>query len=166
MFIDHLARAAAIPVKHHQFGGLLGAGPWDGRQITLFKPLIYMNRSGHAVGQLLRSQPVPATHLWVVHDDLDLPLGTLRIRSGGSAGGHRGVAHIAQILADQKFGRFRLGIGRPPGKQNPADFVLDPFNADEEEQVLRVLDQAVAAAAVLIDEGPQAAMSRFNGPVG
>ncbi|HLS88594.1 MAG TPA: aminoacyl-tRNA hydrolase [Sphingobacteriaceae bacterium] len=166
MFIDHLSRALGVPVEDTAIAGAVsGHGVWNGHRIILVKPITYMNLSGRAVARLLEKRPEAGDNLWVAHDDLDLELGWLRIRPGGGSGGHRGVAHIQQVLGHQQFGRFRLGIGRPPGGRDPADYVLAPFEPSEEPLVLAVLDRAVAAAQVLMAEGPEAAMSRFNGPV-
>lgn len=167
MFIDQLARAAGIAVKEQIVpGALMGRGRWVGRDLLLVKPLTYMNRSGQAVRRLLQVRPTAADNLWVAHDDLDLALGTLRIRPRDGSGGHRGVADIKAMLGEQDFGRFRLGIGRPPAGETAADYVLSPFTATEAELVQQVLDHAMAAVRVLLSAGPSAAMARFNGVVG
>lgn len=166
MFIDHLAQALGVPVQDTAIAGAVsGHGVWDRRRIILLKPITYMNLSGRAVARLLDKWPHAEENLWVAHDDLDLDLGYLRIRPGGGSGGHRGVAHIQAVLGHQQFGRFKLGIGRPPGGRDAADYVLAPFDPPEEPLVLAVLDRAVAAAQVLMTEGAEAAMARFNGPV-
>lgn len=167
MLIDQLARAAGVAVKDQIIpGALTGQGLWGGRRLLLVKPQTYMNRSGQPLRRLLQVRPFTPANLWVVHDDLDLALGTVRIRPGGGSGGHRGVADIAAALGDQGFGRLRLGIGRPQANEAAADYVLSPFTAAEQDLVQRVLDHAVAAARVLLTEGPAAAMARYSGVVG
>jgi len=128
--------------------------------------MTFMNDSGRAVGPLLRFFKVPPDHLLIVHDDLDLPLGSLRLRPTGSSGGQRGVASIIATLGTQDFPRLRLGISRPPGQMDPVAYVLQNFTPAEAELKEMVLNQAADAALTFIREGMQAAMNQYNGEVG
>jgi PTH1 family peptidyl-tRNA hydrolase len=134
----------------------------DGNQrVVLVKPQTFMNESGIAVGQLARWYKVPASRILVVYDDLDLPFGTLRIRAGGSAGGHNGVASTIAHLRSQDFPRLRVGIGRPrSGSTVP--YVLSAFSAVEKRELPGVLDRAAEAALTWLREGVTVAMNVHN----
>jgi PTH1 family peptidyl-tRNA hydrolase len=121
-----------------------------------------MNRSGVAVAALLQEHGATAADLVVVYDDLDLPLGRIRIRTNGSAGGHRGVSSILEHLGTVPFCRIRLGIGRPPEGVDAIDYVLDPFGEAEMAELSRVLDRATEALCCLMHQGTSAAMSAYN----
>ena len=124
-----------------------------------------MNESGRSVAPLMRYFKVPADHMLVIHDDLDLPLGTLRIRPSGSSGGQRGIESITKLLGTQEFPRMRLGISRPPGQMDPKDYVLKNFLPNEEELKKIVLGQAIEAIECFIENGLTTAMNRYNGEV-
>ncbi len=136
----------------------------DGRteRVVLVRPLTYMNLSGEAVGPLAAFYKIAAADILVVSDDLDLPAGRLRLRSGGGAGGQKGVASITQHLHTDAFPRLRVGIGRPPGKMDPADYVLQNFSADQEAEMAFVRDKAADAIEVWLAQGIEAAMNQFN----
>ena len=123
MVIDKLAQARGIQVGKSRSQAIMGDGEIAGIPVILAKPQTYMNNSGAAVSQLLRFFKIPASRLLVIYDELDLPLGTLRLRQKGSAGGHNGMRSLIQHLGDD-FPRLRLGIGRPPGRLPAAAFVL------------------------------------------
>lgn len=129
----------------------------------LMKPLTYMNLSGRAVAPFLRKKGIPLERLLVVHDDMDLPLGRIRLKRGGSSGGQKGVASIIEALGDAGFDRLRIGIGRPPPGVDPVDWVLSPFSREEEPVVERILEAAAEAVRTWRDEGLAAAQSRYNG---
>ena len=166
MVIDRLAEKLAVSLKKVKFKALLAETKLDGQALILAKPMTFMNDSGRAVGPLLRFFKVPPDHLLVVHDDLDLPLGSLRLRPTGSSGGQRGVASIIATLGTQDFPRLRLGISRPPGQMDPVAYVLQNFTPAEAELKEMVLNQAADAALTFIREGMQAAMNQYNGEVG
>ena len=133
---------------------------WEG--VTLLKPLSFMNASGAAVqGALTRLRLSPA-ELLVVHDDLDLPFGRLRLRSGGSAGGQRGVADTVQRIGPE-FTRLKVGISRPPDNWKVENWVLSRFREAEQPLLTKVIAAAADAAELLLKEGPEAAMQRYNG---
>jgi peptidyl-tRNA hydrolase, PTH1 family len=163
MLLDRLAAAAGISLGRVQQRAVTGDGRIAGCPVILAKPQTYMNLSGDAVGPLVHYYKVPHANVLVVYDELDLPLGTLRLREKGGAGGHNGMRSIIHHLG-QDFPRLRLGIGRPPGRMNPAAYVLQDFGRDELPLVEEMLNQAVQAVETFLQEGIQLAMSRYNGP--
>ena len=165
--VERFARRHNIALDRMQMKALTGQG-WsqvrDQRQkVFLVKPLTYMNASGQTVAALARFYQVNLCDLIVVHDDLDLESGRLRLRPGGSAGGQNGVKSIIQQLGSQEFARARIGIGRPPGRMDPADYVLQNFSAVEEETFGPLREHVCDALECWIFEGIDAAMNRFNG---
>jgi PTH1 family peptidyl-tRNA hydrolase len=132
--------------------------------VVLAKPQTYMNLSGQAVGRLHREYQVPPEQILVVYDDLDLPLGRLRLRPEGGSGGHKGMRSIIDALGTQAFPRLRVGIDRPPQGLDPADYVLQPFDQAEKTLVEQAVAQAVEAIEYWQAEGILAAMDRFNQP--
>ncbi|HEX6767736.1 MAG TPA: aminoacyl-tRNA hydrolase [Candidatus Binatia bacterium] len=162
LFIDRLARQQGIVLDRHQCGALIGQGRSNETPLLLAKPQTFMNRSGVAVAALLQEHGATAADLVVVYDDLDLPLGRIRIRTHGSAGGHRGVSSIIEHLGAVPFCRIRLGIGRPPEGVDAIDYVLDPFGAAEIAELSKVLDRATEALGCLIHRGTSAAMGAYN----
>ncbi len=132
-------------------------------RVVLAKPQTYMNLSGHAVVSLLKFYKVDLEQMLVIHDDIDLPLGTIRLRPGGGAGGQKGLASIIQQLGTQQFPRLRVGVGRPPGQMNAAAYVLRDFDCSELDTLDRVLERAAQAVETFVTEGLQPAMNRYNG---
>lgn len=138
----------------------LGASP--ARPAVFALPQTYMNRSGLAVKALMERWAVPLDHLLVVHDDLDLALGVLRVRAGGGHGGHNGLRSLLEVLGSGEFSRVKIGIGRPEGKSQVVDHVLSPFSPDEEALVPTLLERAADAVEAVALEGALGAMNRFN----
>jgi PTH1 family peptidyl-tRNA hydrolase len=135
------------------------------RKVILAKPQTFMNDSGKAVSGLMHYYKLPINNLMVIHDDIDLPFGMLRIRPAGGSAGQKGVASIIERIGTQDYPRMRVGVGRPPGRKAAASYVLEDFS-DEEQDILRaVFDQAVEAVLVFLEAGIDQAMNRFNGPV-
>jgi PTH1 family peptidyl-tRNA hydrolase len=139
----------------------------NGRRLYLAKPLTFMNESGRAVAALLAQTSIPLTDVIAVYDDLDLPLGALRLRHGGSAGGHKGVLSIIASAGGREFDRVRVGIGRPergPGLPSirPRDYVLSDFPPEQRPIIDPALDLAAEAVIFLVENGMPAAMNRFN----
>jgi len=124
----------------------------------------YMNTSGGPVSALAKYFKVPAERVMVIHDELDLPLGTLRIKKGGGHGGHNGLRDIAKALGTPDFVRLRLGIGRPPGRMDPAAYVLKPFASSEKPEVELVQTTAIDAATSIARDGLLAAQQTFHSP--
>ncbi len=156
--MDRIARAEGLAWKQQgrAFTARWGSG-W------LMKPTTFMNASGEAVAPFVRYYKIAPERLLVVHDDLDLPLGRLRLRRGGSAGGQKGVRSIIEQLGTDAFDRLRLGIGRPPAGWDAAAWVLSKFTPEERPLAERVAEAAAEAVRVWRDEGIEAAQQRFNG---
>jgi len=162
LFIDQLAQQQGIAVDHYQCDALAGNGRVNETTLVLAKPQTFMNRSGLTVAALLQEHGASPADLIVVHDDLDLPLGRIRIRLNGGAGGHRGVMSIIEHLGDAAFCRMRLGIGRPPEGVGVIDYVLAPFNESELGDLTKFMDRATEALCCLLDKGAEAAMGIYN----
>ena len=163
MLIDRLAvRLDARGMKLQSKAIVIGA-LYEGRKLILAKPQTYMNLSGGAVQGLLHFYKIPPESLIVAHDDLDLPLGTIRIRPGGGAGGQRGMASTIERLGTQDFPRLRLGVGRPPGRMDAAAYVLQDFSRADLLIVSETLDRAADAVLTFVTDGLNKAMNKFNG---
>lgn len=137
------------------------ANGWSGR-VLLVKPLTFMNASGEAVGPLARFYKVASADILVIFDDLDLPIGRLRLRPDGGSSGQKGVKSIIQSLGSEAFPRLRVGIGRPPGQMDPAEYVLQNFSAAQEEEMAFVRSKAADAIETWLAQGIIAAMNQFN----
>jgi PTH1 family peptidyl-tRNA hydrolase len=162
MLVDRLAAAANLRFARHQFQALTADGRWGNDRLVLAKPQTYMNVVGRSVGALVRFYRLPLDHLVVVLDDLDLPLGTLRLRGSGGTAGHKGLTSVIETLGTQDVPRLRLGISRPPGQMDPADYVLQDFSDFEWPAVEQSLDRALACLRTYADQGLAAAMNQFN----
>ncbi len=160
--IDAFATRHEIKLNKVQNKAITGSGHTDGVKVILAKPQTYMNLSGQAVAALMRYYKVPLENLMVVHDDVDLPFLTIRIRPGGGSAGQKGMASIINQLGTQEFARLRMGIGRPPGQMNAADYVLQTFSRSEQEQLPAFFDRAVEAIECYLTDGLEMAMNRFN----
>lgn len=147
---------------HKKSGADLLQARLDGRQILLAKPRTYMNLSGRPVAALAKFFSVPVDQVIVVHDELDLPFGTLKLKQGGGEGGHNGLRSISQALTTKDYLRTRIGIGRPPGRQDPADYVLKPFAAPERKEVPVIVEQAADAVELLLKVGLEAAQNNLH----
>jgi PTH1 family peptidyl-tRNA hydrolase len=147
-----------------QSKALITTGTVAGAALVLAKPQTYMNLSGQAVGSLARFYEIPSERLLVCSDDIDLPLGTLRLRPEGGSAGQKGLESIIEQLGTKAFPRLRIGIGRPPGAKAAAGYVLRDFKGEELDIMNAALDRAVAAIESFLREGIVLAMSRFNGP--
>mgnify|MGYP003886866835 CR=1 FL=1 len=159
--VERLAVAHGLSFKRRK-QARVALGTIYERRVILVKPQTFMNESGRAVAPLVHFYRLPLERLLLVYDDLDLPLGTIRLRPAGGSGGHRGVRSVIEHLGSQDFPRLRIGISRPPEGVDPADYVLQDFAADEEPIVDVVLERAVAAIETWIREGIEAAMNRYN----
>lgn len=132
-------------------------------KVIMVKPMTYMNGSGEAVGPLARYYHVEPDEMIVIHDDLDLEMAKLRLRRDGSSGGQNGIKSIAQHLSTLDFHRAKVGIGRPPGRMDPAAYVLQDFSAQEEELFAPLREKVCDALECWLFEGIEAAMNRYNG---
>lgn len=164
MLIDRLAAENGISLGRLQNKALVGTGQIAGRPVVLAKPQTFMNLSGVAVAPLARFYKIEPADLLVAYDEIDLPLGTLRLRENGSSGGHNGMKSVIQYLGED-FPRVRLGVGRPPGRMDAAAHVLQDFETGEKAIVDTLLDRAVQAVETFLQQGIILAMSRFNGRV-
>ena len=162
MTIDRLSEAFAIKIGKVQAKALVGSGQWEGRKIILVKPQTYMNLSVVAVCFKIRYYKVPLAQLMVAHDDLDLPVGVIRLRPGGGSAGQKGIASTINKVGTQNFPRLRIGIGRPPGQMTAADYVLKNFSKADQEIIDPTIDRAVEAIKVFIRDGLDTAMNQFN----
>lgn len=162
LVIDRLANRHDVTIKEIVCTALVGDGSLGGEKIVLAKPQTFMNRSGAAVDGLLREYGATAENLVVVYDDLDLSFGRIRIRTRGSAAGHRGVLSILETLGGVPFYRVRIGIGRPPEGMDAVDYVLQPFSDEEMTQLNEIVDRAADAVVCLFRDGPRRAMELYN----
>lgn len=165
MVVDRLAEKYGIRLGRVQQKAITGEGRIKDRPVILVKPQTYMNLSGDSIGPLANYFKVPKENVLVIYDEIDLPFGTLRVRSKGGSGGHNGMKSIIQHLG-QDFPRLRLGVGRPSGKMPPSAYVLRDFGKDEQPVLLELLDLAVEAVETFLVEDIDLAMTRHNGAVG
>ena len=172
MVVDLLAERAGTRLRRQRLAsieavdipagdGATGADAEDGR-IWLARSLRYMNESGPLYVGFAKSHRVPVERLIVVHDELDLPFGALQVRAGGGTAGHNGLRSLVAALRAPDFIRVRVGIGRPPGRQDPADFVLEPFRTSERDDVAVLVEEAADAVLVVVREGLVRAQDRYN----
>lgn len=161
--IDLLAREYGIKFKTSKFQAKTGQGTVDGKKVILVKPMTYMNDSGYAADAVLDYFRIPQKELVVLVDDMDLPLGAIRIRDKGSAGGHNGLKSIISYLKSEDFARVRIGIGKPEGQKETIPHVLGKFSHEEGELAKETFERCARAVDCLIREGLQAAQSKYNG---
>jgi len=166
MVLDELARRASSSFKSHKAGAAVAEGRTapGGPKFVLAKPNSFMNLSGGPTSALLRFYKAPPTRLIVLHDELDIPFDTIRLKVGGGHGGHNGIRDIASAIGTPDFARVRVGIGRPPGRQPAADFVLRDFSSDERGSLPNLLSDAADAVEQLAAEGLEATQLRWHSP--
>jgi len=163
MVADALAeRVGGRFAVHKKSGADLVQARLDGRQVLIAKPRSFMNVSGRPVAALARFFSVPPTEVIVIHDELDLPFGAVRLKRGGGEGGHNGLRSVSAALTTKDYLRVRFGIGRPPGRQDPADFVLKPFAAVERKEVPVIVEQAADAVELLLRVGLETAQNQLH----
>jgi PTH1 family peptidyl-tRNA hydrolase len=162
LVVDLLAERIGARFKTHRGRADVVEGRLAGAPVVLAKPRSYMNDSGGPIVAVARFYKVPVEAITIVHDDLDIPYGTLRIKRGGGDGGHNGLRSATAALGVPDYARVRLGIGRPPGRQDPADFVLRDFTATERKDLAFHVDRAADAVEVLLADGLEIAQNRFN----
>jgi PTH1 family peptidyl-tRNA hydrolase len=165
MLLDRLAVKLDARFSRLQSRALVATALAEGRKVILAKPQTFMNLSGQSVQGLVRFYKLPLAGLLVVHDDIDLPLGVIRIRPDGGSAGQKGMASIIERLGTDEFARLRLGIGRPPGQMQPPDYVLQDFSDAEMKVVSETLNRAVDAVLEFVANGLDAAMNKYNGVV-
>jgi len=166
MVVDELAARRSETLRTHKANARV-AETWlrpGAAKLVLAKPNSFMNVSGGPVSALAKFYDVPAERVIVVHDELDIPFDAVKLKIGGGHGGHNGVRDVAKALGTPEFPRVRVGIGRPPGRQDPADWVLDPFGATERKDLPLVLSDAADAVELLVAEGLLAAQQKHHAP--
>ena len=162
--IDMLAEKTGISIGTAKHKGLLGAGYWNGQKLLLVKPLTYMNLSGECIREVLDYYKVDGReNLIVIHDDISLEPGVIRICKKGSAGGHNGLKNIIQHLGHDQFIRIKVGVGEKPAGYDLADYVLGHFSGDERALMKQVSEETCDAVQMIMEKGPDAAMNYFNG---
>ncbi|MDQ2806168.1 MAG: aminoacyl-tRNA hydrolase [Chloroflexota bacterium] len=161
--VDELARRHGLVWRGQQARAQIAKGTINGVPVTLAKPQTFMNLSGESVSGLLHWHKAPATQLIVLYDDMDLPLGSIRVRARGSAGGHNGISSIIQHLRGQEFARVRIGIERPAGPGEQVDWVLGHFSKPDMEEVQAAIRQAADAVEHWLGNGIEKTMNAFNG---
>ncbi|MDQ1318955.1 MAG: peptidyl-tRNA hydrolase, family [Actinomycetota bacterium] len=160
MVADLLAARIGAPFTvHKKSGAEIVTGRLGGRPVVLAKPRTYMNESGRHVGPLAKFYSVPPGDVIVLHDELDIAFGKIRLKLGGGEGGHNGLRSLVNALGTKDFQRVRIGIGRPPGRKDPAAFVLEPFNATERDEVPTICEQAADATELLLELGVEPAQN-------
>lgn len=164
--IDRLAQRSGIAVEEEEGWAKVRRGAFSGQRVVLAKPQTYVNLSGVAVRDLRRRHRIKVEDIYLIIDDLDLPLGRLRLRPRGSHGGHNGLRSIIDALGSDAFPRLRIGVGRPPEGVDPADFLLSRFAGSERAVIDGTLDRAAEAIEVAVVEGLEVAMTRYNAKVG
>lgn len=159
--LDHLAQVHGLKFRRKQAQAALASGEVRGVKVALVKPLTYMNLSGKAVESLLHDYEIPLADVLVIYDDLDLPLGRIRLRSDGSSGGHKGMQSIIEHLGTQNFPRLRVGIGRPPD-EDAVSYVLSDFTPEEKAVMDGTCERVVAAVECFLTQGITVAMNKYN----
>ena len=162
MSVDRLAARLGVAFSRLESKALVTKGERAGRPLILAKPQTFMNLSGQAVAALLRYYKIPLEHLILLYDEVDLPFGTLRLRASGGSGGHKGMNSVIERLGTQDIPRLRIGVSRPPGRKEAADYVLQDFTNSESRELPSILDQAVDAVLVFVEQGIDVAMNRYN----
>jgi peptidyl-tRNA hydrolase, PTH1 family len=163
MVADVLAARAGTRFKSGKFRAMAAEGRLAGFSVIIIKPLTFMNESGVAVGGASGYYRLAADRIVVIHDELDLPFGTIRLKLGGGNNGHNGLRSVTAHLGTGDYYRVRIGIGRPPGRMDPAAYVLRDFSAAEREELPLVLQRAADAAEALLASGLAAAQNAFHG---
>jgi PTH1 family peptidyl-tRNA hydrolase len=162
LVVDRLAEAHSITVRRQRFHSLWGKGVIARHPVILAKPQTFMNRSGQALAALKAYFELAAQDLLVIHDDLDVGFGRIKIVRAGGAGGHRGVQSVHQVLASDSYVRVKVGIGRPKFHEAIEDYVLSPWYEDQRDQVIEIVDSAAAAVTAVFTDGLEKTMTMVN----
>ncbi|MCF6094699.1 aminoacyl-tRNA hydrolase [Microaerobacter geothermalis] len=161
--VDYISQQVGIPLSKNKFKGVYGMGLVETEKLILLKPMTYMNLSGDSIKEAIHFFDVPIEQLLVIYDDLDLPVGKIRLREKGSSGGHNGLKSIISHLHSDEFKRIRIGIGKPMPGIDVADYVLSPFQKDEREQIEKAIQRAGEAAMDWIHKPFVQVMNGYNG---
>lgn len=161
--VELLAERIGGKFKAHKGRCDVVEGRLSAQPVVLAKPKSYMNDSGGPIAAISRFYKIAVEQIVIVHDELDLPFGALRLKRGGGDGGHNGLRSATLALGSKDYARVRFGIGRPPGRQDPIDFVLREFAPSERKELPFLIDRAADAVELLIAQGPEAAQNQYNG---
>lgn len=162
MAVDLFAGERRVKIDQWKYEALTGRARVAGENVMLMKPQTYMNLSGRAVIRAVRDLDLTPQQVFVIHDDMDLPLGQIRIRQQGNAAGHNGMKSITAVLGTEAFPRIRIGIGRPLQNMDPAGYVLEPFDQSEMAILNRVIAETAEALYSLLYTGIERTMGRYN----
>lgn len=163
MVADVLAARIGVPFKvHKKSGAEVATGRLGGRSVVLAKPRCYMNESGRQIGPLAKFYSIAPGDVIVIHDELDIDFSKVRLKLGGGEGGHNGLRSVANALGSKDFQRVRIGIGRPPGRKDPAAFVLEPFSSTERTEVPTLCELAADATEMLLEVGLEPAQNQVH----
>jgi len=163
MVADLLAARLGAPFKvHKRSGAEIVTGRLGNRSVVVAKPRTFMNESGRHIGPLAKFYSVSPADMIVIHDELDIDFGKIRLKLGGGEGGHNGLRSVANALGTKDFQRVRIGIGRPPGRKDPAAFVLEPFTAAERSELATICELAADATEVLVEAGLEPAQNQVH----
>ena len=165
MLIDRLIVRLNARGMKLQSKAIVTTATYEDRKLILAKPQTYMNLSGQSIQGLTHFYKVPVENILVAFDDLDLPFGTIRLRPGGGAGGQKGFASAIEGLGTKDVARLRLGIGRPPGRMDPAAYVLQNFSREEMKVLSEIVDRAADAMLEFVKNGLNTAMNKYNGSI-
>lgn len=163
--VDQLSDQFNLPFQKEKWHSLVAKGIINGEKVILLKPLTYMNLSGEAIGAAVRFLKLSLKDLVVIFDDMDIPLGQLRLRQKGSSGGHNGMKSTVQHLKTEEFNRIKIGIGRPPAYMSVSDYVLSQFSADEHDLAATSAITAAEAVTEWIKNDFNSSMNKYNGAV-
>ncbi len=163
MLLNRLAKKLDVSFDKVESKALIAKVTYQDISVILVKPQTYMNNSGKSVSSLARFYKVPLENLLVVYDDVDIPLGALRLRPSGGSAGQKGMASIIQHLGTENFPRLRIGTGRPPGRKEAADYVLQDIPPQEADLLGEALERGMQAVLTFIERGLERAMTTFNG---
>ncbi|GAA4414817.1 aminoacyl-tRNA hydrolase [Actinokineospora soli] len=162
LVVDELAARVGGKLKAHKSGAEVLEGRLAGHRVVLAKPRSFMNVSGGPVSSVVKFYKPPLEQLVVVHDELDLPFGQIRLKVGGGENGHNGLRSISKSLGTREYTRVRFGIGRPPGRMDPADYVLKDFSPTERKELAFEVDRCADAVEALVEQGLIAAQNTFH----
>ncbi|MER3445328.1 MAG: aminoacyl-tRNA hydrolase [Candidatus Dadabacteria bacterium] len=162
MVVDEIARRLGISLKKRGFRSLFAKAPLEEKKLLLLKPQTYMNLSGEAISDVVEFFKIPLKDVIVVHDEIDLPLGSMKIKTGGGSAGHKGIQSIISCLGDSGFVRVRVGIGKPIQKSGVIGHVLSGFEGGEKKIMEDMVDRAADAVSEIILRGLESAMNKFN----
>ena len=160
--LDKLSMEWNIEISRYRYKSMVGEGEFAGNRILLVKPQTYMNKSGNAVNSFMKFYKIGSKRLLVIHDDLDLPFGSIRIRENGGSAGQRGMESIISKIGTDEFSRLRIGIGRPPGRMDPMDYVLKKFTKESKTDLELVLITVIRSIEVMLTDGIEKAMTLYN----